>query len=136
MKHLLICFSVMCIFSSCADQEIIGVPPSTFELKQNYPNPFTDTTHIIYGVPFMGEGNPGPWIRVVVYDRFLQRQATLIEDANHPAKTDTLVWLGRGPNGAKVPPGLYYIELQQANRTQDSNDEGFLVVLRITALKK
>lgn len=135
MKQIILFLTALCIFSSCADQEIIGIPPSSFLLEQNYPNPFTDTTRIIYGVPSTGAGNPGPWIRVVVYDRFLQRQATLVEDSNHPAKTDTLLWLGRGPNGAKVPPGLYYIELQQRNQSQDSNDEDFLVVLRRTAVK-
>jgi len=124
------------LFISCANQEVIGIPPETYVLQQNYPNPFTDTTRIIYGVPYVGEGNSAPWVRLVIYDRFLQRQVILVDDPTHPAKTDTVLWTGYGTNGAKVSPGLYYIELQQINGTLDDNESNVDVVRRITALKQ
>lgn len=123
-------------FFSCADQEIIGIPPETYVLKQNYPNPFTDSTRIIYGVPYVGEGNSAPWVRLVIYDRFLQQQVILVDDHARPAKTDTVLWTGYGINGAKVSAGLYYIELQQVNGTFSDNENDVNVVRRITALKR
>lgn len=135
---LLLLLSLLAL--SCGEQEIIGVPPETYTLQQNYPNPFTDNTRIIYGVPAVGEGNPAPWIRLVVYDRFLQQQATLVNDPAHPAKTDTVLWNGRGVNGALVKPGLYYIELQRVLTsgilTVGDSPDNISVLLRITALKK
>ncbi len=139
MKFLLITVFIAIIFSSCGKQEIIGVPPNTYELKQNYPNPFTDTTRIEYGVPFVGQGGTAPWLRLIVYDRLKQKQATLMENASHPAGGSipfSATWNGRGVNGIKVPAGLYYIELQQLNAVVNKNEDNLIVLLRVIALKQ
>jgi len=110
MKYVIL-YILAFSFISC--QEIVNTPPPTYVLKQNYPNPFTDTTRIIYGVPFVGANATGPHVRLVIKDRFNYTEATLIETYNHPAGTDTVIWNGRGANYQKVPAGIYYIELQQ-----------------------
>ncbi|MDD8019536.1 MAG: hypothetical protein PHP42_14275 [Bacteroidota bacterium] len=127
-------FSIL--FLSCGTQEIIGIPPATYVLKQNVPNPFTDTTSIEYGVPSLGTGVQGPWIRLVVYDRFQQKQATLVNTYNHPAKTERIMWDGRGVNGTIVPKGIYFIELQQLDAAPNEKEDNLIVLLRITALRK
>jgi hypothetical protein len=104
---------IFLFFISCKDQAINNPPPPAYDLKQNYPNPFTDTTWIIYGVPSVGPNATGPWVRVVIKDRFNQTEATLVDTHNHPAGYDTVIWTGRGANYQKVPAGIYYIELQQ-----------------------
>jgi hypothetical protein len=126
MKYILLClFAFFCI--SC--QQIVNPPPDTYELLQNFPNPFTDTTVILYGIPFVGSGATGPSIRVAIYDRFNIIQAVLVNTKNHPAGSNfRTVWNGRGYNNQKVPPGIYSVELQQ------SDDQ--IVLARCVALKQ
>ena len=140
MKLLLISFSFILLFSSCADQEIVNTPPNTYYLRQNYPNPFIDTTRIEYGVPDVGPGGTAPWLRLIVYDRFNIKQATLMENGAHPAGGQTIpfsvTWNGHGVNGVKVPAGIYHIELQQRNGVVSKSEDDLIVLLRITALKQ
>jgi len=110
MKFIFIAVLGFC-FISC--QDVINIPPPSYDLKQNYPNPFTDTTWIIYGVPAVGGNSTGPRVRLVVKDRFNHTEATLVDVSNHFAGYDTVLWNGRGANYQKVPAGIYYIELQQ-----------------------
>jgi len=112
MKYVFLC-AIVLVFISCKDQAIDNTPPLGYDLKQNFPNPFTDTTWIIYGVPFAGTNATGPWVRLVIKDRFDHTEATLVDTHNHPAGYDTVLWTGRGANYQKVPAGIYYIELQQ-----------------------
>jgi hypothetical protein len=137
MKFLFPFIASILFFASCGVQETVSPPPETYTLKQNYPNPFTDTTRVDYGVPFAGQGVAGPWLRLAVYDRLQQRQAVLMEKQNHPAgSTFTVVWNGRGVNGAIVPAGLYYIELQQINGSQSSSESNLTVLIRRVAVKQ
>ena len=136
MKHLsffIAFFSLL--LSSCAEQQIANNPPATYELKQNYPNPFTDSTRIVYGVPDV-RPSAAPWIRLVVFDRFNQQQAILVDNAAHPAETDTITWSGNGANGFPVPTGVYYIEMEQINISGPSLEQEVTILLRITALKQ
>jgi hypothetical protein len=110
MKYVIFCI-LASVFISC--QGINNTPPPSYDLKQNYPNPFTDSTWIIYDVPSVGKNVTGPWVRIVIKDRFNQTEATLVDIYNHPAGVDTVLWNGRGANYQKVPAGIYYIELQQ-----------------------
>jgi hypothetical protein len=135
MKKFSLLFLALFLFS-CSKQEVIGTPDDQYELSQNFPNPFTDSTKVIYNVPYVGDGNSAPWIRMVVYDQFLQRQVTLVDNHSHPAVKDTILWNGRGADGNKVSAGFYYIELQQVNSTLTKNEDNVTVLVRITALKK
>jgi hypothetical protein len=134
MKYysLIIAFFSLLI-SSCAEQQINNPPPSTYELKQNYPNPFTDSTRVVFGVPDV-RPNAAPWIRLVVLDRFNQQQAILVDNGAQGAGWDTVTWYGDGANGFKAPPGVYYIELEQLHFPAGSGD--VYTLLRIAALKQ
>jgi len=136
MKQFLAAACCIFLLSSCADQIVDNPPPSTYVLKQNYPNPFSDSTVVLYGVPAVPQGSEGPHLKLIVYDRFQRKQATLMDIRNHPAGTDfRVVWNGNGINGFKVPVGVYYILLMQDNNTFLEYDETE-VLLRITAFKK
>ena len=119
---------------SCGEQEIANPAPSTYELNQNYPNPFTDTTVIEYGVPDV-RPSTGPWVRMTVFDRFNIKQIVLIDRADFPAGRFKVTWNGIGLNGAKVPAGIYYVELEQVNVETGLAEEVFTVG-RIVAIKK
>jgi hypothetical protein len=126
--HLLACIFFSCTFLSCK-QDITGLHPESYVLNQNWPNPFRDTTHISYGVPSVGN-NPGPHIRVVIYDRFENLEKTLVDQVNHSASMDTIIWNGRNANYEKASAGIYYIELQTIDNGNTT------VQVRIAALKQ
>lgn len=126
MKYLIFLSFSFCLIS-CNLQDVVNQPPATYELKQNYPNPFTDSTVVQYGIPIALSGTLGPHVKLVVKDRFDQVYSTLESTANHPAGQFSKVWYGRGLNYQKAPAGVYYIELQ----INDSE-----VIKRIVALKQ
>jgi hypothetical protein len=131
MKQTFIIVCVLC-FVSC--QGSINEPAAAYYMEQNYPNPFTDSTVIVYGIPYAGQNAFGPHIRIVVNDRFNSTQAVLLDVVNHPAGSHLgLVWNGRGSGYQQVPPGMYYIELQQLDTP---NDGDTYVHVRRAALKQ
>jgi hypothetical protein len=136
MRILPFVFLTAILFLSCDEQSVVNTPPITYYLNQNFPNPFTDTTRIEYGVPQVPQGGASPWLRMIVYDRFNIKQALLMEDATHAAGTFSVTWNGRGVNAVKVPAGLYYIELQQLNGSRQQGEGNVLALLRIIALKQ
>ncbi|HTY11814.1 MAG TPA: hypothetical protein VMF88_12170 [Bacteroidota bacterium] len=134
MKYLpFLIASCALLFSSCAEQQIANPPPSTYELKQNYPNPFTDSTVIEYGIPDV-RPSAAPWIRLVVVDRFNQTQAILVDNGAQEAGNFKVTWYGQGANGFTAPAGVYYIELDQLNFPGGVGD--VFTLLRIAALKQ
>jgi hypothetical protein len=135
MKYLPLFLLTAFLFISCGEQDIVGIPPSQYELKQNYPNPFPDTTVVEYGIPDI-KPSTAPYIRLVVYDRFKVKQAVLIERGDHPAGWFKVTWNGRGVNGFKVQSGIYYIELQQVVFQSLFGPEEVYTVNRIAALKQ
>jgi hypothetical protein len=132
MKLLFVCFSVMVLFGSCIGEQLtgpqtsLGAPPADFYLRQNYPNPFTDTTTIEYGVP--STGGSASNVSIIVYDPLLEPIRTLVNNSTHPAGQFKTKWDGANKRGIQVPAGTYSIEMQ-----------GFspqTVILRIIAIKK
>jgi hypothetical protein len=131
MKYVIVC---VLTFLTVSCQEIVNTPPTTYQMSQNFPNPFTDTTAVYYGIPFVGSNSTGPTVRLVVNDRFNHTVATLVDIHNHYAGSNIkAVWNGRGSNYQKTPAGIYYIELQQLN----SPSYGDVIVhVRRAALKQ
>jgi hypothetical protein len=125
MRSILVAFCLTMLFGSCDDQEIVGIPPNAYELKQNQPNPFSDTTYIEYGIPSVGK-NP-PRIRVTVYNRYQDRVVILRDSSKHPAGVFALTWKPYNTCSA----GLYYIELQEVDIFG-----GGEVLKRIAAIKR
>lgn len=132
MKLVLMSFSVMMMFGSCiaepltGPQTSIGTPPPEFFLKQNFPNPFTDTTTIEYGVP--ATGGAASNVSVIVYDPLLEPVRTLVNNSTHSAGVFRTKWDGRNIRGIQVSSGTYTIQMQ-----------GFspqTVVISILAIKK
>ena len=131
MKLLFFCFSSLVLFGSCVvdpltgPQTSIGTPPPDFYLKQNYPNPFTDTTTIKYGVPT--SGGTASTVTIIVYDPLREPVRTIVNNPSHPAGVFKTKWDGRNRNGINVPSGTYTIEMQ--GYTPQS------VIIRILAIK-
>lgn len=126
MKQLLLVLCTVLLLASCEEQQIVGVPPNSYELKQNRPNPFIDTTLIEFGIPNVSSSPPR--IRISIYNRFHDRIAVLRDSSNHPAGTFMIGWKPYN----NYPSGMYYIELQQITGIFQSN----VVLKRIVTIKK
>jgi hypothetical protein len=101
-------------FISCTSEPIgpsssSGPVPGDYFLNQNYPNPFTDTTWIPYGVP-SGSG----YVELTIYDKYNNPVQTFARNYNFLPGTYTAVWDGRDSQYKNVPPGFYIVELYGA----------------------
>ncbi|NUN70082.1 MAG: hypothetical protein HUU02_10270 [Bacteroidetes bacterium] len=124
MRNMTLYLAAVLLFGSCGDQDELGIPPEAFELKQNAPNPFTDTTLIQYGIPTTAK--VPPHIRVVVFNRLNDRIATLRDSSSHPAGMFNLTW----QPGATQPAGIYYIELQTIDRFESASAMKRIAILK------
>jgi len=129
MRYIYYLLFLYAFVSFSCKQGVTDPHPEWYELKQNWPNPFKDTTFVSYGVPSVGNA-PGPHVRVVVIDRFGNIEVKLVDQINHSAMTDTVMWNGRNAKYEKSPAGIYYIDLQ----TVDTDD--ITVRARIALLKQ
>ena len=72
-----------------------------FELRQNYPNPFTSGTTLEYSLPISGK------VSLKIYDITGRLVRTLVE-GEKDAGLHTVSWDGRDKSGSEVPPGIYF----------------------------
>jgi parallel beta-helix repeat protein len=83
------------------------LPPPTFALSQNFPNPFRreETTAIKYWIP-----EECASVTIVIYDVLGRRVKTLV-DAPRGAGEYAVRWDGRNDRGATVAAGIYFYRL-------------------------
>ncbi|MCB0260491.1 MAG: T9SS type A sorting domain-containing protein [Calditrichaeota bacterium] len=75
--------------------------PASFELFQNFPNPFNPVTTIRYAIPQSAK------VSLVIYNILGQHIITLIANKAHLPGYYTAVWDGRNQHGRVVASGLY-----------------------------
>ena len=78
-----------------------AVRPSTFDLQQNYPNPFHPTTQIGYGLPEDGH------VEIAIFNVVGQKISTLVSEIAS-AGFHYIMWDGRNDAGYAVPSGMYF----------------------------
>ncbi len=79
--------------------------PTSAELLPIYPNPFSGTATLRYVLPEASS------VQIEVVDVLGRRVRTLGNASSEPAGYNALVWDGRGPDGAHVAGGLYFVRL-------------------------
>jgi len=89
--------------------------PTTFELSQNYPNPFwsaatsrfagNPSTKIKYALPKNSD------VKIVVYNAYGQRVRTLVDQTKQSAGYHEIVWNGANDAGYSVATGMYFYKL-------------------------
>lgn len=82
--------------------------PITFELMENYPNPFNSATSIRYVLP------RNSFMRLAIYNIFGQLVRTL-EEGEKSAGSHTITWNGRDEQGRSVGSGIYFYRLETGN---------------------
>lgn len=86
-----------------------GDGPAAFGLGRVWPNPAGGAANVHYGVP-----RPA-WVTLDVLDVHGRRVARLA-DRLHEAGGHDLAWDGRGPGGARLPAGVYLLDLRSGGR--------------------
>ncbi len=79
--------------------------PVTFELFDNYPNPFNPSTTIRYSIPSQSV------VKLKVFDLLGKEIVTLVNEPQN-AGTYQVEWNGRDMVGSAVPSGVYFYRLE------------------------
>ncbi|MGE5401904.1 MAG: ammonia-forming cytochrome c nitrite reductase subunit c552 [Ignavibacteriales bacterium] len=79
--------------------------PKSFELSQNFPNPFNPSTQIVFSVPSAAR------VKVNVYNIVGQLVATLTNGEFAPGNY-TVTWNGRDMSGSMAASGIYLYRLE------------------------
>jgi hypothetical protein len=80
--------------------------PKTFELTNNYPNPFNPSTTIQFGLPRNAD------VALVIFNVLGQRIRTLVDHEQRSAGRYSVVWDGRDDGGNSVGSGMYFYRLE------------------------
>jgi hypothetical protein len=96
-------FSIIRDVSGIGDEIACG-DPLRVELIGSETNPFTDMTHIFYGLP------AGARVRMSIYD-VRGRMVRILVDGHRQAGYHSAVWDGRSGSGVPVAPGVYFVDL-------------------------
>ena len=80
--------------------------PATFELSQNFPNPFNPATTIRYGLP------KAERVALQIFDVLGREVMTLVNDEQKEAGFHLAIWNGRNASGQPVGNGVYFIQMR------------------------
>ncbi|MBI5464549.1 MAG: choice-of-anchor D domain-containing protein [Ignavibacteriales bacterium] len=125
-------YQLMAIFPTDVTDNALDVKtpftgiPLTFELYNNYPNPFNPTTTIQYGLPSASR------VTLKIYSLLGQEISTLV-DGLQPAGYHQALWEGRHQNGAPVASGVYFYRI-----VAEPNEQGgkpFVKVMKMLLMK-
>jgi len=84
--------------------------PATFQLAQNFPNPFNPSTMIEYTLPYAGP------VRLEVFTLTGQKVATLV-NGKQAAGAHSTIWRGCDDMNRLLPSGVYWYTLSMTQTT-------------------
>lgn len=91
--------------------ETNSVTPLSFNLYQNFPNPFNPTTTLTFNLPKPSDVN------LIIYDITGRKIRNLISSA-YPAGSHQIQWDGKDYSGNSVASGIYIYRIDTNNYTQ------------------
>jgi hypothetical protein len=88
----------------------VGLPniPASFELYQNFPNPFNPSTTIIFDIPAVREG--ATEVGLIIFNSLGQQLRTLYQGQILAGRYQ-VEWDGKDDMAAPLPSGVYYATL-------------------------
>ena len=91
--------------------DLTSVPlPETFELSQNFPNPFNPSTEIQFTV------GKDALVSLNIYDIQGRVVSSLIDNYFYSAGSYKMNWDGKNKYGTQVPSGMYLYKLESSNQ--------------------
>ena len=87
-----------------------GLLPETFELSQNFPNPFNPSTDIQFTV------GKDALVSLNIYDIQGRLVSSLIDNYFYSAGSYKMNWDGKNQYGTQVPSGMYLYKLESSNQ--------------------
>ena len=79
--------------------------PSSYELHQNFPNPFNPFTKINYDLPTLSD------VKIMIHD-IMGREVITLVNGTKPAGYHDLIWNGLNSFGEVVPSGMYFYSIR------------------------
>jgi hypothetical protein len=108
-------------------QENAGAIPASFELEQNFPNPFNPSTTIKYVLAQPIE------VKLIIYDMLGRRVRTLV-DQHQQAGRYAITWDGRNEQGQSVASGTFIYQLR-AGDPSASSGQAFVQTRRMALVR-
>ena len=93
------------------DDNPLSQLPESFELNQNFPNPFNPSTTISYTIRSRGNIGSEPYrTRLDIFNVLGRKVKTLVDKVQSPG-TYTIEWRGETDSGSRVASGIYFYRL-------------------------
>ena len=110
--------------SLVADTAVLNLTLVPAFSVHNFPNPFSDHTAFVIGLPDDGK------VSLTVYTRAGERVCRVLENADMPAGVHVVRWDGVNDNGRAVAPGTYEYVLDYEHAGKTDRISKKLVVTR------
>lgn len=94
------------------EYEALQTAPVSFELSQNFPNPFNPATTIRYALPKPER------VTVQVFNLLGELVVTLVDDEQREAGYHVAIWSGRNAEGKSVGNGVYFVRMRAGEFAQ------------------
>jgi hypothetical protein len=104
---------VFCLNDGTGITDVDGnttVMPLTYELGNNYPNPFNPTTEIEYGIPVSNH------VSIEIFNELGQKVKTLVDRYMTQGKYHA-TWDGTNDTGSLMPSGMYFYKMTSSHFT-------------------
>ena len=111
------------IIASAVEEVIPGTLPTSFQLNQNFPNPFNPSTTISFDLPTRSK------VTLTVFNLLGQKVSTLV-DKDLTANSYKVEWDGRSDTGESVASGIYFYKL-----IAEAEDNEFVETKKMMLLK-
>jgi len=99
------------VLGDAMDTDLTTTPlPETFELSQNFPNPFNPSTEIKFTV------EKDELVSLNIYDIQGRLVSSLIDNSFYSAGSYKKNWDGKNQYGTQVPSGMYLYKLESSNQ--------------------
>ncbi len=85
-----------------------NIIPDSYNLSQNFPNPFNPTTNIQYQLPVNNH------ISLVIYNALGEQIRTLVDEEKDKGYYSVL-WDGKNNQGKMAPSGIYFYQIKAGN---------------------